>query len=81
MPLRIIYTKYIAFTGNENYLKNIIQQLRHYAFNKDYHLIAIAVDENDSVMNKLLKPLSRFVFKSSLLVTSLKKNDSFDFNH
>jgi len=75
VPLRIIYTKYIASTASENCLKNIIQHLRHYAFNKDYHLIAIAVDENDSGMNKLLKPLSRFVFKSSLLVTSLKKND------
>ena len=76
VPLKIIYAKYLAFAGSESCLKNVIQQLRHYAFNKDYHLIAIAVDEKDTGMNKLLKPLSRFVFKTSLLVTSLKKNDS-----
>ncbi len=76
VPLKIIYAKYLAFTGTERLLTNAIQQLRHYAFNKDYHLIAVAVDEKDNGMNKLLKPLSRFVFKTSLLVTSLKKNDS-----
>jgi hypothetical protein len=76
VPLKIIYAKYLAFAGSESCLKKVIRQLRHYAFNKDYHLIAIAVDEKDTGMNKLLKPLSRFVFKTSLLVTSLKKNDS-----
>ncbi len=76
VPLKIIYTKYLACAGNESCLKKVIQQLRHYAFIEDYHLIAIAADEKDNGLNKLLKPLSRFVFKSSLLVTSLKKNDS-----
>jgi predicted N-acetyltransferase YhbS len=76
VPLKIIYAKYLAFSGSKSCLKNVIQQLRHYAFNKDYHLIAIAVDEKDIGLNKLLKPLSRFVFKTSLLVTSLKKNDN-----
>lgn len=75
MPLKIIYAKYLAFTGSERFLKSVIQQLRHYAFNKDYHLVAIAVDEKDDSMNKLLKPLSRFVFKSSLLATSLQNNE------
>lgn len=75
VPLKIIYAKYLAFEGSEHSLKNVIQQLRHYAFNKNYHLIAIAVDERDHTLNKLVKPLSRFAFKSSLLVTSLKKNE------
>ena len=75
VPLRIIYAKYYGWAeGKEKILKCLIQQLRHYAFKKNYHLVAIATDEKDSVMNKLLKPISRFVFKSTLLVTSLQKN-------
>jgi hypothetical protein len=76
IPLRIIYAKYYACVKDkEQVLKSLIQQLRNYAFNKNYHLVAIAADEKDTIMNKLLKPLSRFIFKSTLLVSSLQKND------
>jgi len=76
VPLKIIYAKYYAYTPHkEQSLKNVIQQLRHYAFSQDYHLVAIAADEKDEELNRLLKPLSRFVFKSSLLATTLKNNE------
>ena len=75
VPLRIIYAKYYACNqGKGDAFKSLIQQLRHYAFNKNFHFVAIAADEKDVALNKLLKPLSRFVFKSSLLATSLQNN-------
>lgn len=76
VPLRMIYAKYYGCIENkEAYLKSLIQQLRHYAFEKKYHLVAIAADEKDTIMNKMLKPLSSFVFRSTLLATSLQKNE------
>jgi hypothetical protein len=75
IPLRIIYAKYYAcIKDKEQALKSLIQQLRNYAFENNYHFVAVAADEKDVNMNKLLNPLSRFVFKSTLLVTSLQKN-------
>lgn len=76
IPLRIIYAKFYACSkGKEQVLKNLIQQLRNYAFKNNYHLVAVPADEKDIEMNKLFKPLSRFVFKTVLLVTSLQKNE------
>src|SRR5205085_5480428 len=76
IPLRIIYAKYYACAKDkESTLKNLIQQLRHYSFKNNYHFVAVAADEKDLDMNNLLKPLSRFVFKSTLLATSLHKNE------
>ncbi len=75
-PLRIIYAKYYAFIpGNEIAFKNLILQLRHYAYKENYNLLSIATDEKDRIINKLLKPISRFVFKSTLLATSLRNNE------
>ncbi len=75
-PLKIIYARYYAFiSGNEIAFKNLIFQLRHYAYKENYNLLSIATDEKDRIINKLLKPISRFVFKSSLLATSLRNNE------
>lgn len=74
--LRIIYAKYYAYSQDkEKFLKILIQQLQHYAFDKNFHFVAIAADEKDAAMNKLLKGFSRFVFKSSFLATSLQNNE------
>jgi hypothetical protein len=76
IPLRIIYAKYYACAKDkEQALKNLIHQLLNYAFKNNYHFVAIPADEKDAATNKLLKPLSRFVFKTALLVTSLQKNE------
>jgi len=76
IPLRIIYAKYYACAKDkEQVFKNLIRQLLNYAFKNNYHFVAIPADEKDVATNKLLKPLSRFVFKTALLVTSLQKNE------
>lgn len=76
IALKIIYAKYyVCIKDKEPSLKNLIQQLRNYSFKNNYHFVAVAADEKDVDMNKLLKPLSRFIFKSTLLVTSLQKNE------
>ena len=75
IPLRILYARYIAFLPGKHYaLKNLIAQLREYASGKNFHLVAIAAEERDEGLNKMLKPLTRFVFKSTLLATSLQNN-------
>ena len=76
IPLKIIYARYYAcIKDKEPALKHLIEQLRNYAFKKNYHFVAVAADEKAFDINKLLKPISRFTFKSTLLVTSLQKNE------
>ena len=74
--LRILYVKYYAAKpGYENELSKLLKRAREYAFEKNFHFVAIATDERDRSFTKLIKPQSSFVFRSDELITSLRNNN------
>jgi len=74
-PLKILYARYYAYIqGKGNELIALLNKLRAYAYDKQYHFVSIAADEKDKDTNKIIKPLSKFVFRSSLMITSLQNN-------
>jgi predicted N-acetyltransferase YhbS len=74
-PLKIIYAQWYAFAkGREKNFVKLLKELRRYAFQKSYHFVCIAIDVKDVQIVQLVKPMSRFVFKSSVMITSLENN-------
>jgi|KBSMisStandDraft_5_1062788.scaffolds.fasta_scaffold18704_5 hypothetical protein len=75
-PLKILYVRYYAYAQNrKKEFVRLLKSLCCYAYKKQYHFVSIAVDEKDVAVNKIIKPLSKFVFKSSLMMTSLNNNE------
>ncbi len=71
--LRILYTKWIGFAQNKGAaMVSLLQQVRQYAMDNNYHLVSVAVDEKDRDLSKLVKAMSRFVFQSEAWMTSLQ---------
>jgi hypothetical protein len=76
LPLRILYVKHFGFTDEDgSALIDLLNQVRHFAFENNYHFVSIAVDERDKKLIQLLKPYSRFVFHSSALLASMQNNE------
>jgi hypothetical protein len=74
-PLKILYARYYAYIqGKENDLIVLLNKIRAYAYAKQYHFVSIAADEKDIMTNRIVKPLSKFIFRSALMVTSLQNN-------
>ncbi|HXB95362.1 MAG TPA: hypothetical protein VNU70_09395, partial [Puia sp.] len=72
-PLKILYIKYLGFAaGRERQLHDLLCRIRHYAFLHKYHLVSVAVDAKDASLKSIVRPLSRFVFRSIGLMTSLQ---------
>lgn len=75
--LRLLYVKQFGFLpGSKDVFLQLLQQARAYAFAKQYHFVTMAVDERDDELRSLVKPLSRFSFRSISLVTSLSGNQN-----
>lgn len=75
-PLKILYARYYAYAQDkQKEFLNLLAKFRCYAYEKQYHFVSLAVDEKDILTNKLVKPLSKFVFRSSLMMTSLNNNE------
>jgi hypothetical protein len=71
-PLKILFVKYYAFQkDNEDNFILLLEQARAYAFINQYHLLSIAADERDPVINRLLRKKSKIRFVSGGLITSL----------
>jgi hypothetical protein len=74
-PLKILYARYYAYTKEKgNNLIALLNKLRAYAYDKQYHFVSIAADEKDKDTNQIIKPLSKFIFRSALMITSLQNN-------
>ncbi|MFI5155652.1 MAG: GNAT family N-acetyltransferase [Chitinophagales bacterium] len=71
--LRILYTKWIGFAQNKQaMLVSLLEQVRQYAFENNYHLISVAIDEKDKDLSRLFKGMSSFTFQSDAWMTSLQ---------
>jgi hypothetical protein len=76
-PLRILYIKHYGFMpGFETAFLNLLDRTRNYAFVNNYHFVSIAIDEKDKSLLSIVKPRSRFVFRSAALLASLHSNTS-----
>jgi hypothetical protein len=75
--LRLLYVKQFGFLpkGKTAFLQ-LLQQARARAYRKQYHFLTMAVDERDVELRNLIKPLSRFAFRSTCLGTSLSGNEN-----
>ena len=74
-PLKMVYARWYGFTkGKEKPFTALVKRLRHYAFDKSYHFVCIAVNAADHEVVRLVKPMSAFVFKSSVMIASLKND-------
>lgn len=74
-PLRILYVKYFGFAPEEeSAFLHLIQEARHFAYLNNYHFLSIGIDEKDIFLNKLIKPLSRFQFRSTGMISSLRND-------
>jgi len=76
-PLKMVYARWYGFAkGKEKAFTAVLKKVRHYAFNNGYHFVCIAVDAADRELVRLVKPMSSFVFKSSVMIASLKNDRS-----
>ncbi|HXB92341.1 MAG TPA: GNAT family N-acetyltransferase [Puia sp.] len=75
--VKVLYVKYFGWAdGHSGAFLTLLRQVRHFAFENQYHLVTIAIDEKDKALRKLIRPRSRFVFRSEGWMTSLKGNRS-----
>lgn len=73
--LKLLYARFFGFTDKgEQWFPLLIRAARTYSYEHQMHFIAFAADEKDEVINRIIKPLSRFNFKSVQFVTSLSDN-------
>jgi predicted N-acetyltransferase YhbS len=71
--LRIAYVRYIGAMDNDSArIHALLNQVRRWAYDKDYHFISVTAHEKDKWMNEVVRPFRKFVFISHGLVTSLK---------
>ncbi|HYK44211.1 MAG TPA: GNAT family N-acetyltransferase [Parafilimonas sp.] len=76
-PLKMVYARWYAFAkGKEKAFTVLLKRLRHYAFDNGYHFVCIAVNAADHEVVRMVKPMSSFVFKSSVMIASLKNDHS-----
>ncbi len=76
-PLKILFVRFFAYTHeHETDFKLLLQKVRAYAYDCQYHLISIAVDERDAATDILLKRKSLARLTSQCLVTSLDNNET-----
>ena len=74
--LKILYLKYFGMEpGHEKDLFQLIRSARAFAFTKQFHFVAIAIDQKDVQLNKIIKPLSSFNFRSHQFIASLGKKE------
>jgi len=76
-PLKILFVKYLGYApGRETELRQLLQQVRGLAFDDGYHLVSIAIHEKDRLLDNIVTPLGRFVFRSYGLMSSLRGDQS-----
>ena len=74
--LKILYAKYFGLApGYEKMFAQLMNSARAFALKNHYHFLAIAIDQKDTLLNRIIKPLSRFNFRSHLFIASLGNHD------
>ncbi len=75
-PLKILFVKYYAYQKDQDaQFVKLLEQVRAYAFDNQYHLLNIAVDDRDFITTRLLKNKSTVRFVSMGLITSLDNDE------
>lgn len=74
--LRLLYVRYFGFEeGHEKDFLHLMKAARNFAFENKFHFLTMAADEKDELVNGMIKPLSRFNFRSHQLISSLENNN------
>jgi hypothetical protein len=75
---RILTVKYFGHEpGHESTLVSLLEHAMHFAWENKYHYVSISTDQEQLLLNNLIRPITRWVFRSTIMVSDRRDHPSF----
>lgn len=78
LPRTLIVKYFGCDTGHESTLLSLLEHAMHFAWENKYQYLSLAVNPEDDLLNKLIRPIARWNSRSTLRVSVMKDSILFD---